>query len=516
MAENPNWRKGNLWYWNKQLLQYFFESQQPDDVPVTCLVVTAEELARATGDDSAVPSEVLRAFMDTLRHELGRERRSLCADALDTDWRPTLYYEIPPFVSHLIATCVAASDSSEELIDEGSFLNRLNVLCGSHVAAHDPTCLPQLWENLSMWLRNARSHDHPYRELLLPNPGSFRRIGYTVNLAFPHRRDQSRLIDLLSENGLAGVEPPVPVILRLLTTNQQRFSERFRRALEEFRSAYGRGDRGLDRYPLWRAVRDAALWRSRSVTRNKVSPPEFDLLLEILVDRFAPFVVTTSTELNTHGLKAVPSPEPYGRWTFLVQTANDTAGTDELLEVCRGLLDGSLRFPRLSSLASQGVLLFERTEFGLHQLCSQDSIVESDCALVRNEFLVEFNRLFGTGISREARTQDSLFPGWSEIRDFRARALVPSELENSPFRNVWCLQETIIPSRIRVLEGVRIDDGFAGIPAVLPLISAKGAKQIVFEDNAGKITPLAQSLQSRRYLGIPEFALGRDRPVGRQ
>ncbi len=125
MAENPNWRKGNLWYWNKQLLQYFFESRQPDDVPVTCLVVTAEELARATGDDSRVPSEVLRAFMDTLRHELGRERRSLCADALDTDWRPTLYYEIPPFVSHLIATCVAASDSSEELIDEGSFLNRL-------------------------------------------------------------------------------------------------------------------------------------------------------------------------------------------------------------------------------------------------------------------------------------------------------------------------------------------------------------------------------------------------------
>ena len=107
MAAKADWRKGNLWYWNKQLLQYFFESRQPDDVPVTCLVVTAEELARATGDDSAVPSEVLHAFTDALRHELGRGKRSLCADALDTDWRPTLYYDIPPFVSHLIATCVA-------------------------------------------------------------------------------------------------------------------------------------------------------------------------------------------------------------------------------------------------------------------------------------------------------------------------------------------------------------------------------------------------------------------------
>ena len=107
MAAKADWRKGNLWYWNKQLLQYFFESRQPDDVPVTCLVVTAEELARATGDDSAVPSKsfMLSRMLSGMNWEEGR--RSLCADALDTDWRPTLYYDIPPFVSHLIATCVA-------------------------------------------------------------------------------------------------------------------------------------------------------------------------------------------------------------------------------------------------------------------------------------------------------------------------------------------------------------------------------------------------------------------------
>jgi hypothetical protein len=92
--------------------------------------------------------------------------------------------------------------------------------------------LPRLWENLADWLA---ATPRKFRPLLLPNPGSLTRIGYTVKLAFPDRRDQKQLSELLGRAGLLGHEPPAGRVLTLVGSQRIRFRPSFLQAFDEFR-----------------------------------------------------------------------------------------------------------------------------------------------------------------------------------------------------------------------------------------------------------------------------------------
>src|SRR5262249_20338449 len=159
------------------------------------------------GDADADADEVRDAFVDAVRSGI-RRSKSLLDDASDYQgWPGPPSWDFPPrFVAHLLFTCIAASESSDELGDEGSFVSRLRDLTHDQLPENSLQALPRLWENLAAWLD---ANGGRFRPLVLPNPGGLTRIGYTVKLAFPDRRDQRQLSDLLDRAGLAGHEPPV-------------------------------------------------------------------------------------------------------------------------------------------------------------------------------------------------------------------------------------------------------------------------------------------------------------------
>jgi hypothetical protein len=125
-----------------------------------------------------------------------------------------------------------ASKSSDELGDEASFISRLRDLTQDQLPDHSLQMLPRRWENLADWLA---ATPRKFRPLLLPNPGSLTRIGYTVKLAFPDRRDQKQLSELLDRAGLSGHEPPAGRVLTLVGSQRTRFRPSFLQAFDEFR-----------------------------------------------------------------------------------------------------------------------------------------------------------------------------------------------------------------------------------------------------------------------------------------
>jgi hypothetical protein len=79
---------------------------------------------------------------------------------------------------------------------------------GSHTRSTARPLAADVAAPLGESCRLARRDPRKFRPLLLPNPGSLTRIGYTVKLAFPDRRDQKQLSELLGRAGLLGHEPP--------------------------------------------------------------------------------------------------------------------------------------------------------------------------------------------------------------------------------------------------------------------------------------------------------------------
>src|SRR5690606_40671199 len=97
--------------------------------------------------------------------------------------------------------------------------------------------LAVLWEAFARWLRCKRQRGAPYRELVLPDPGGMTRIGYSIRLAFPPRKDHLRLIQLLHDEGFDR-DPPVEAVLHVVGSRIGGFSQRFRGVYDNFRLAF--------------------------------------------------------------------------------------------------------------------------------------------------------------------------------------------------------------------------------------------------------------------------------------
>lgn len=264
-----DWKAWNIQGWNEKLLAHFFERSEGQQTPVVTLLVTSEALARVSGDPDADPEEARTAFVQAVRIGI-KQSKSLLESASDyPGWPgPPPRAAKPRFVAHLLLTCVAASESSDELGSEESFITRLRLLTDNQLPDQSLHNLPHLWEHLAAWLGK---NEQTYRRLLLPNPGAFTRIGHTIRLSFPDRRDQKLLSDLLDRAGLAGLEPPVGRLLSLLSSERSRFRPSFIAAFDEFRRLFHTSDRQQAKHLLehrfWEAVREAS-FRGRGYTEH--------------------------------------------------------------------------------------------------------------------------------------------------------------------------------------------------------------------------------------------------------
>jgi hypothetical protein len=477
------WRKWNLRDWNEEMLAHFFRRRDEQSSPVVVLLVTADELARTTRDAGSNADEVRNAFVDVVRAAI-RHSGSLLEDASNYEaWPgPPRSESIPRFIAHLLFMCIAASESSDNLGDEGSFVSRLRELSDDQLPDSSLQMLPQLWEHLASWLV---ANEEKYRRLHLPRPGIFTRIGYTIKLAFPDRRDQRQLSDLLDRAALSGHEPPVGRVLSLVAGERSRFRPSFVSAFDEFRRIYETSSLHiaprLVEHRFWAAVREASL-RGRGQTGVIDLSVRVSLLCEEQDDRLALFVAAEERG-ESRDCAFVELPVRYGEWRFaLVPSGVETIEPEQLDKITRAVLASDLRLPRVSSHVEQGVLPFVLSPHGLMELASHDQLFEVTAVLVRERLLPDFLRFFGEGAS----TRTSSYAGWVQVHDPVLRAVPCEELDGSTLSRVWSLQKSLVPITIRIAGGIRADDGWLGAQEVLPHVIAPGASSVVLEGAEGR------------------------------
>lgn len=480
-----DWKTWNLQRWNERLLAHFFRALDERTSPVVGLLVTADELARATGDATAQAEDVRTAFVEAVRAGIQR-KESLLEDASDYQgWPGTPGRDTPPrFVAHLLFTCIAASESSEELGDEGRFVARLRELTRDQLPEHSLQMLPRLWLHLAAWLK---INPGRYRPLVLPNPGGLTRIGYTVKLAFPDRRDQRQLSDLLDRAGLSGHEPPVGRVLALISSERRNFRPSFVEAFGEFRRLFETANKHsvqhLVEHRFWAAVRDAAL-RGRGQAGVNDLAFRVSLLGEEEDDRIVLFAASEGPSDNKTTFAFSELPIVYGSWRYALVLPNAAALDAEQLErVVNGILDGKIHIPKISSLVDQGFLPFVPGSHGLLEVASgHEQLAEVSVALVREAIVPDLLRLIG-----QHSTRPSIYRGWVQISNPRLRALGPEEVEQTALAKTWILQRSLSPITSRIIGGVRVDDGWLGVSEVLPTIVAPGASRVTLEGSTGTV-----------------------------
>ena len=495
------WRTWRLDDWNERLLEHFFRRRDERAGAVSVLLVTADELARVAGDPSADPDHVRDAFVDAVRDGI-KWVKSLLEHASDYQGWPRVPDAKPKFVAHLLFTCVAASESSDDLGDERSFVARLRELTQDQLPDNSLPNLPKLWNVFETWLSKNAGR---YRALHLPDPGGLTRIGYTTKLAFPDRRDLRQLSDVLDRAGLLGSEPPVGRVLALVAAERGRFKPTFLRALDEFRRLYEQGDRtkhaSLAEHRLWAAVREASL-RGRGRADIDEVAARITFLCEDREDMLCPFAASSENPVSEccrfeefpHG--------GYGEWRFAVLEPSGPLTEGGMHDAASAILSGSLRLPYVSAQVDQGVIPFAPSRHGPLELARQDQLAEASVALIRDELRADFLRFFGEG----ATVRRSGFPGWSQVHDPRLRSLPPEVVDSSALARTWIVHESLFPTTIRVIGGVHADDGYLGAAEVLPSIVMPDATSVCVQDGATEDTLSKDvdgkwSLPVRDYLG---------------
>jgi hypothetical protein len=490
-----NWTAWNLERWNWRLLNYFFRvvDDRPDSVVV--LLITADELARAAGAPSAESENVRAAFIEAVRTGI-RRTGSLLGHASDYQGFPEASprSDAPPrFVAHLLFTCIAASESSEELGNEGQYLARLRDLTGDQLPEHSLPTLPRLWQHLATWLQ---ANSGRYRPIVLPNPGGLTRIGHTIKLAFPDRRDQKRLSELLDGAGLAGHEPPVGRVLSAISAARRSFQAHFTAAFDDFRRLYESLDKRsaprLVEHRFWVAVREAAL-RGRGQGGGGDLAVRVSFLGEDEDGLVAIFAAADQRVDESLTVSFAELPIVYGPWRYaLVPTGNGTLDAQNMERVVGSILEGTLRLPKISSLVDQGLLPFVAGAHGLLELAiGHEQLGDVFVALVREPLLDDLLRLIG-----QHATRPSKHAGWVQISQPRFRSLTAEEVEGTTVARTWILQQSLPPMMCRFVGGVRADDGWLGVAEVLPIVVAPGASGVILDGPEGRIQ-LAKASEDR-------------------
>lgn len=517
-ASAPLWREWRLRTWNERLLEHFFGRRNRESTPVVVLLVTPEELKTAVGDFDADADAVRNAFVSAVRSEIARAG-SLFEDASDYQgWPGPPPFDLPPrFVAHLAFTCIAASESSDELGDEHSFVSRLRELADGRVPDASLQHLRALWEQLAAWLSE---NSHAYRPLRLPDPGGLTRIGYSVKLAFPDRRDQKVLSDLVARAGLMGSEPPVGKILTLVASERSAFRRPFIAAHDEFRrlfeDAAGKRIARLAEHRFWAAVREASL-RGRGLADVVSVPARISLLSDEVDDNLVPFVVADGSFENPYA-RALELHRAYGEWAFALVPSDATElATDSLSEMMTLVLNGSLRFPGVAAQIDQGIIPFARETHGLLEVAPQDRLSDVTDVLVRSDLVDDYRRLF-----RPTTVRASSFAGWMHALG-SLRTCAAEDLEGTALARAWILHEGVMPAiALRLAGGVRADDGWLGFAEVLPRVIAPDASTVELVASPQKTEDLGRAhegvweLPSRDLVGHYEIVVRfADRPITR-
>ena len=478
------WASWDMSDWNHRLLQHYFLRRPDGADAVVVLLTTAEELVRVTGDPSADADDVKDAFVASMLRAVRRDHCLLSSAASYTGapLAPSAAKD-PPFVAHLIFTCLAASESAEDLANEGSYIKRLRQLADGLITTDGLGELPSLWKNLVRWLAK---HPDTYRQLVLPYPGGFTRIGHTIKLAFPDRRDQKALSEVLDSAELMGDLPPVSTVLAVIAKERTRFKTRFLEAFDDFRDRFQAADvssnDSLLQHRFWAAVEAAAL-RGRGLSDGGLEGSAYSFIAQEADDHIG-LILVADREVQESSFM-VREIGQYGRWTHAVTSRGDDDGEfGSVDEAARRCLNGGLRLPSISARVDQGLLPFFEAPHGHLELATRETLAESRVVLVRDAALEALRRVVTLG--RTARHPS--YDGWTQVEVDGIDPIDADALEGTALARAWILHKSFPVARVHLAGGVRVDDGWLGDRHALPQVTAPDATSLVLTGEAGEVT----------------------------
>ena len=466
--------------WNRALFEHYF-AEATDPTPVTRLAVTSEELGKAV-KNVVGPDEARKSLINVLRKTLSH--RSLGSDARKRaePWKPTAD-AIPPFLTHLLFTCMVVGDVAELLQSEGDFRRRLRGLLGWG-SGHGLNKLPALWRLLRDWSNIQYERQRPVRRLVLPSPPAHLAIiGYQYSLAFPTRRDQERLRDILRAEGMVGAEPPVTRVFRVLEDQLVRFTPQFQKTYHEFRDFYHVSTRSASAATaFWSVIREAALKQSLEEPGHS-RLPKLQLALEVDLDGYS-LAVISSREFSTKDFGTFPFPIGLKEYSFLVVKTDDEPIDAALLKAFYGRSVAVLPpvFRDLGRAIRDGILLFISDETGqMHVLTRELPQAGKVLGLVTDTLLHRFTiALHKAGHQGDCTWQRSRYPGWNEIEIGNGAALSDVDFDADPvLSEIPCLQQVLRPGGITIVGGARAGQSYVGRTRFLPEVIVETADAVV-------------------------------------
>ena len=462
--------------WNAALLRHFFVTKGETVRPVVRLLVTPDELSRVVGETTENAELVRDAFLMAIRCPAKKFRRFLSTDVLD-NWNEE--EDLPPFFVYLIFTCFAASGFDENVVEEGNFRERIRTLLGhpSHSSLPD---LAALWRCFQDWLDKQIDKGAAYRPLRLPDHGHMVRIGYSVRLAFPRRKDLIQLSSQLEDYN-SSVSLSVRDVLSKITKKRDQYSEDFKRELSDFLSKYRKGDSTSRLYdhPFWAAVRAAV-----SVSTGEEEDhglPSYQLMLNAESTPHRLVLLTSNIPSDSdEGLRSIFMETHVPGYDYLIVPENQDNLSDPVAYLLGGGVPEGVPYLHQSAVwesVKQGILLFCQNEAGFWELSrSLPSSIEQVRALIRRNLLRPFRHYYDS-ISRKF-FHDSPYPGWREVDVFSGRHLRRPEAPPPSLAGIRCLREILVPPRIRLEGAIALHDGYLGISPLLPKIKIPEADEV--------------------------------------
>ncbi|UWM78902.1 hypothetical protein N1937_29485 (plasmid) [Rhizobium sp. WSM4643] len=129
--------------------------------------------------------------------------------------------EEPAFFRYLVLTCViAVNDVAGTDLDTHNFRVRMGQAFGI-AELTSVGGVNRLWRRLANWSDRQRSAGRPVRQVVLPDPGAMRLIGYAVKMAFPAWRDKAQFAAILKTISQSVRGSPRRLVEELLRTHRR-------------------------------------------------------------------------------------------------------------------------------------------------------------------------------------------------------------------------------------------------------------------------------------------------------
>jgi hypothetical protein len=493
--------------WNQALFVHFFVSLQIPSRCISRLYITGDELQSASGITTSSANEVRTCFINTLRKTIGT--RSLGHDAeirgrrwvVDSD-------QVPPFLSHLLLTCMVANDLADEVKSIGDFRKRLTKILKGGVHHGLPRLRP-LWEEFSAWLALRNTRDPRIATLKLPSipkSGHHSIIGYPLRLSVPSRRDQKLLTDLLRSNQLLGIEPPVQEVIALVQSRSTKFSLAFREVFREFIEGLKKVSRtALSHTTFWLAIHEIAqgtslLQASTSSTlktRVEMEDDDGDFWLYITCDR--------AEKLN--GYHCIPLPavrtSPF-QYALRSDTGTGSSFPHQLFLNGTSPRAIEIFLRPLKAAIADGIVLFVEDEDNVYTFTPTIPASGRLCALVSDKLSAQLKSAISARRINVEITK-SAYKGWSEWREFTAEDLQEADFSRlSLLSKVSSLKQTLPVPQIHIRGGIRAGDSYVSLVGSLPRIEIPDAERVTLLLHDGSKIELEMSRSGMGGWDFPE------------